>query len=183
MSTEHLYEKLAAYQAAMEHEQGVRTSYQGLLVTVQGILFGLTFTLAQLRLQSQNWVLSFLAILVCVLLGSVCEYRARNVDLWRRNIIRLVEGTELERTFLDCNYRWYPLSQKWLQYIVQYLLGHWFERIVVLCMLAAWSYLLFQSAPHLVVSVIAMLSSLFWFTYTFRLLRFRGGKMPDELTY
>lgn len=178
-----LYEKLTVYQVAMDHEQGFRSGFQSLLITIEGIFFGILFTLNQLGYEKQNWVLSFISIIVCVVLGMVGEYRARNVDVWRRIIVRLITGTELEKAFNEGNYRWHPFKQTFFQAIVQYLFGHWFERIVVLAIIVGWSILLYSSPCPILIQVLAGIAILFWFSYTFHLFAFRGGKMPDKIIY
>lgn len=178
-----LYEKLTVYQVAMDHEQGFRSGFQNILITTEGLFFGILFTLNQLGYSNQNWILSFVAIIVCAGLGMVGEYRARNVDIWRRTIVRLISGTELEKAFYEGNYRWHPFKQTFLQVLIQYLFGHWFERIVVLAIIVGWSILLYLTPCPLSVRIISGFITLFWFTYTFRLLNFRGGKMPDDVVF
>ena len=178
-----LYEKLAVYQTAMDHEQGFRAGFQNLLITIQGIIFGIIFTLNQLGYNEQNWILSFTSIIVCVVLGMVGEYRARNVDIWRRNIVRLIEGTELEEVFLEGNYRTHPFERTFLQLLVQYLFGHWFERAIILAIIIGWSIFLYSFYCPISIKIIAGLAILFWFTYTFHIFTFRGGKMPDKIVY
>lgn len=178
-----LYEKLTVYQVAMDHEQGIRSSFQNLIVTIEGLFFGILFTLNQLNYGEQNWVLSFIAILIGVVLGMVGEFRARNVDIWRRQIVRLISDTELEKAFSEGKYRWYAVKQNFLQSIFQYLFGHWFERLVVLSIIAGWSILLYSSPSPISIRIIAAVAIFCWFIYTFRVLDFRGGKMPDEIIY
>jgi hypothetical protein len=181
MTPKNLYEKLTVYQAALDHEQGIRSNFQNLLIAIQGIFFGVFITLSQLELREQNWVLAFISILTCVILGVAAEYRARNVDIWRKNIVRLIKGTELEEVFYEGKYRWYLFKPSFIQVITQYLFGHWFERIITSAIISGWAIVLYFSFCPRMFQVISGIAILFWFVYTFRILDLKGAKMPDRL--
>jgi len=140
-------QKLPVYQAAMDHEQTIRLGYQALLTTLDIALFGLWFTLYQLNLTMYPWLLALASITLCIIFGIACEFRARNVDVWRRRIVELVSGTDIEDAFKECKYRWIPFGGP--GYWGNYVFGHWFERFLIPIMLAVWLYLLWLLANPL----------------------------------
>ena len=164
---------LSTYQTCMDHEQSIRTSYQSLLTTLEVALFALLITLHQLELRSYFWLLAITGISLCFCFGIACEYRARNVDIWRVRIVRLVSGTVLEDAFREGRYRWIPLGR--VGYRAESLVGHWFERILIPSMLLIWLFILwyFPIQPSFSVSLLIRLFSTFvacgWISYVFGL--------------
>jgi hypothetical protein len=166
-------QKLPVYQAAMDHEQSIRLGYQALLTTLDIALFGLWFTLYQLNLTMYPWLLALASITLCIIFGTACEFRARNVDVWRRRIVELVSGTDFEDVFKECKYRWIPFGRP--GYWGNYVFGHWFERFLIPIMLAVWLYLLWLLANPLY--LIGIVASWLWILYTFNLVE------PKEAYY
>jgi hypothetical protein len=166
-------QKLPVYQAAMDHEQSIRVGYQALLTTLEIGLFGLWFTLYQLNLTLYPWLLAVASIILCIFFGTACEFRARNVDVWRRRIVELISGTDFEDAFKESKYRWIPFGGP--GYWGNYVFGHWYERIIIPAMLAVWIYLLWYLISPLY--LIALIGSWLWILYTFNLVE------PKETYY
>jgi len=158
-------QKLPVYQAAMDHEQTIRVGYQALLTTLEIALFGLWFTLYQLDLTLYPWLLSVASITLCIIFGIACEFRARNVDVWRRRIVELVSGTDIEDAFKEGKYRWIPFGGP--GYWGNYVFGHWFERFLIPIMLSVWlSLLWYFTTPLYLIGLVAIW---LWILYTFNL--------------
>jgi hypothetical protein len=184
-----IYERITIYQTAMDHEQSFRSLFIQLLVTMQGILFATAIALAQLSADSatdyshHTWALAAAAIVFCLAFGSVSEYRARNVDTWRKLIVMALleshEHTEIRRAFYEGKYRWSVARQTWLQMLFQYVVGHWLEKPFVFLLICGWSVLLYGSSCPVVLQVLIGLSSLLWFAYVWGFLAFVGGRMSD----
>jgi len=136
-------DKLTLYQVCMAYEQSIRTSYQALLTTLVVAIFGLVFVLVELQQIDSLWTLATGAILLCLIFTPACEFRANNVDFWRRRIIEIAEGTDLEDVFKGAKYGWIPLGK--VGRFGEKLLGHWFERVLVplMCLaLVIWVWIL-----------------------------------------
>lgn len=163
---------LPIYQACMDHEQSIRTSYQSLLTALEVALFALLVTLYQLKLRDYFWLLSIAGIFLCFGFGTACEYHARLVDIWRTRIVKLVGGTEAEDAFKEGKYRWIPLGKVGLR--GESLFSHWFERILIPIMLVTWLSVLwyFPIRLPLSISLLIRLFSTFmtcsWILYVFR---------------
>jgi len=162
-------QKLPVYQAAMDHEQSIRVGYQALLTTLEIALFGLWFTLYQFNLTMYPWLLSVASISLCIFFGTACEFRARNVDVWRRRIVELVDGTDIEDAFKESKYRWIPFGGP--GYWGNYVFGHWFERIMIPIMLSVWLYLLWYFTTPLY--LVGIVGSWLWILYTFNLVELK----------
>lgn len=162
-------QKLSVYQTAMDHEQSIRVGYQALLTTLEIALFGLWFTLYQLNLTMYPWLLSVASITLCIFFGTACEFRARNVDVWRRRIVKLISGTDMEAAFKESKYRWIPLGGA--GYWANYFFGHWYERTIIPIMLAVWLYLLWYFTTPLY--LIGLIASWLWIMYTFNLIEMK----------
>lgn len=143
--------KLPIYLAAMEHEQSIRTSYQSLLTALETALFSLFFIMIQLQLMTYLWILPVAGLSLLFVFGIPCDYRARNYDIWRKHIIILVKGTELEHNFKEGRYghfeEWHPFFGKKsrpgrLGRLGDKILGHWFERLLLPFISIIWLGLL-----------------------------------------
>ena len=148
------WNKLSTYRGCMDHEQSVRSSYQSIILTIESILFSIYFVM-----MGTDWAGSYLLALpllgiVFCGLAIVSDYRAVNVDRWRRTIIDLVEGTELEKDFKEG--RWgdpikqhpfYGTKTKRGKFgrIVDCALGHVIERAVTPLIFSVWVGFLFIS--------------------------------------
>lgn len=162
-------EKLPVYQAAMDHEESIRIGYQALLTTLETVLFGLWFTLYELNLTKYPWLLSVASITLCIFFGTACEYRARNVDIWRRRIVELISGTDVEDAFKEGKYQAIPFGGP--GYWGNYVFGHWYERILIPIMLGVWIYLLWYFAHPLY--LFGVIASWLWILYTFNLVELK----------
>lgn len=132
--------KLAICQTSMGYEQSIRTSYQSLLAALETILFGLVFVLVELQRTDPLGILAIVGILLCLGFGAACEFRARNVDFWRRRIVELAKETDLADAFIGSKYGWTPFGK--VGRFGERFLGHWFERVVVPAMLLIWIWVL-----------------------------------------
>lgn len=128
--------KLPIFQACLDHEESIRTSYQTVLAEIQVGLFGFVFILIQLGLTDFLWLVIVAGIVLCLIFVVACDFRAKNVDFWRESIIRLVRGTELEDEFRGAKYGWVPLGR--FGRFGEKHLGHWFERVLVPAMIFLW---------------------------------------------
>lgn len=179
-----LADRLATYRGCMDSEQSIRTSYQSLLTSLELAIFGLIFTLItlepqlQLKLTDYLWVLSVVGIILCMFFGNACEFRARNVDLWRTKIVKLVSGTNLENDFESGKYDWFPLGKVGIE--LGYLFGHWFERIFIPGMLIIWQTTLWIFPSPLLVRLSAFLASCFWILYAFLMVELKGRIITNE---
>lgn len=157
----------------MDHEQSIRTSYQSLLTTLEVALFALFFTLYQLEF-AYLWLLSVAGIFLCLSFGIPCEYRARNVDIWRIRIVELVSGTDVEDAFKEGKYRWIPLGKAGVR--GESLFGHWFERILIPFMFLIWLSILWYFSILLPFPIPLLIRVFFafmvfvWILYAFRLI-------------
>jgi len=136
-------DKLPLYQACMAYEQSIRTSYQALLTTLVVAIFGLVFVLVELQRTDRLWTLVAGAILLCLIFTPACEFRANNVDFWRRRIVESAAGTDLENVFKESKYGWIPLGK--IGRFGEKLFGHWFERVLIpfMCLaLVIWVWIL-----------------------------------------
>ena len=132
--------KLAICQTCMSYEQSIRVSYQSLLAALETILFGFVFVLVELQRIGSLWILAMAGILLCLGIGAACEFRARNVDFWRRRIVELAKGTDLSDDFIRSKYGWIPFGK--VGRFGEKLLGHWFERAVVPAIVVIWGWVL-----------------------------------------
>lgn len=132
--------KLAICQTCMSYEQSIRVSYQSLLAALETILFGFVFILVELERTGSLWILATAGILLGLGIGAACEFRARNVDFWRRRIVELAKGTDLADAFIGSKYGWTPFGK--VGRFGEKLLGHWFERVVVPAMVVIWGWVL-----------------------------------------
>lgn len=132
--------KLAIYQTSMGYEQSIRVSYQSLLAALETILFGFVFVLVELERKGSIWMLATAGILLCLGIGAACEFRARNVDFWRRRITKLAKGTDLAKDFTESRYGWVPFGKAGRT--GEKLLGHWFERAVIPAIVIIWVWIL-----------------------------------------
>lgn len=128
--------KIAIYQTCMGYEESIRVGYQSLLTSLEAIFFGIVFVLAQIDKAGSFNMLASLGILLCLTFGLACEFRARNVDFWRSQILNLANGTDLMNAFAGSKYGWVPLGKAGR--LGEKLLGHWFERIVIPAMIVIW---------------------------------------------
>jgi len=160
----------------MDHEQSIRTTYQGLLTTLEVALFGLFFTLYQLKLIDYLWLLFVLGMFLCFPFGIACEFRARNVDICRIRIVELVKGKDVEDLFKEIKYRWIPLGKA--GFWGEYLVGHWFERILISGMLIIWLILLWLLPSPLIIRACSILAIYFWIVYAFRVMELKGEIIP-----
>lgn len=133
--------KLAVCQTCMGYEQSIRVSYQSLLAALETILFGFVFVLVELQRKGFLSALGVAGILMCIGIGAACEFRARNVDFWRRRIMELVEGTDLADDFIESKYGWIPLGKAGR--VGEKYFGHWFERIVIPVLVVVWFWVVF----------------------------------------
>lgn len=171
-------DKLGTYLSCMNHEQGIRTSYQSLLTTLEVFILGLIFTLYQLNLTLHLWLLPVGGIILGFFFGVPCEFRARNVDFWRNEIVKLVKDTDLEETFNGGKYRWIPLGK--VGFWAEYLFGHWFERILVSTILLVWFFVLLFFNSAITILVLGELATIFWIIYAFKIIEFKGKTMLKE---
>jgi hypothetical protein len=133
-------DKLQVCQTCMGYEESIRVSYQSLLAALETILFSFAFALSQLQRTTNTWVLAVPGVLLCLGFGAACEFRARNVDYWRRRIVNLAKSTDLADSFAESKYGWVPLGRAGR--IGERLLGHWFERIVIPAIFLLWLWVL-----------------------------------------
>lgn len=162
---------LPTYQTCMDHEQSIRISYQSLLTALEVALFALLITLYQLELRDYFWLLAIAGIFLCFCFGLACEFRARNVDIWRIRIVKLVSGTEVEDAFREGKYGWIPLGEVGSK--AESLIGHWFERILIPIMLFMWLFMIWYFPIGLSFSVSLLIRLAFtfiacsWILYAF----------------
>lgn len=175
MSASNLINKLGVFQTCMNAEQAIRTSYQSLLTTLEAAIFGLVFTLYQLELTHYLWLLPVAGIFLCMFFGIACEYRARNVDFWVVQIVKLVKGTDLEATFESGKYRWIPLGK--VGFGGEYLFGHWFERVLISAMLILWLFALWFFHSPLIILLLGIGATIYWIIYAFRVIELKGKIM------
>jgi len=167
ISTSDWVDKLQIYQTAMDHEQNIRMTYQGVLATLEVGLFVLFFTLYQLGF-TQLWILCAIGIILCFLFGVPSEFRASNVDLWRWHIVKLVKQTDVWDAFKDSKYRWIPsLPTSRVGFWAEYLFGHWFERILITIMLIGWDFLMWYFPSPSILRVCGILAVIGWIIYAF----------------
>jgi len=127
----------------MAYEQSIRTSYQALLTTLVVAIFGLVLVLVELQRPERLWMLVVGTILLCLVFTPASEFRANNVDFWRRKMIELADGTELLEVLKEAKYGWIPLGK--VGRFGERLVGHWFERVLVpfMCVaLVIWTWIL-----------------------------------------
>lgn len=133
---ERIVRRLGVYQNAMSYEESIRVSYQSLVAALQTILFSFVFLLVQLGHTSSLWIFATAGILLCAGFAVACDFRARNVDFWRRRIAMLVKGTQLENDFKGSLYGWVPVGQ--FGSLGEKYLGHWFERLILPLLTIIW---------------------------------------------
>lgn len=167
-------DKLQIYQTAMDHEQNMRTSYQNLLTTLEVALFVTFLTLYQVDLA--HWVFPAIGIFLCFPFGIACEFRARNVDIWRIHIVELVKETDVWGAFKESKYRWIPFGK--VGFWGEFLFGHWFERILITGMLIGWSVLLWYFPNPFIIRLCSVLAILVWIIYAFRIIELKGEIIP-----
>jgi len=88
---------LPVYFTCLDHESAVSHSHQNTLLTLQVGLLGIQFISSDDM--SSFWILAFVGVALCFLLGPLYEYRVINVDFWRSEIVSLIHGSKLENTF------------------------------------------------------------------------------------
>jgi hypothetical protein len=170
----------------MYYEQEIRTSYQSLLTTLEVALFVVLITLYQMGLRDYFWLLSIVGIFLCFCFGTACEFRARNVDIWRRHIVKLTKKTEVEDAFKEGKYGWIPLGKKGVR--GENLFGHWFERILIPLVYSAWLFVLWyfpiqlSSPVSLLIRLFFTFMACFWVLYAFRF-RFIDRLIESKATY
>jgi hypothetical protein len=131
--------KLQVCQTCMGYEESIRVSYQSLLAALETILFSFAFALSQFQTTNTR-VLAVPGVLLCAGFGTACEFRARNVDYWRKRIVDLAKSTDLADLFAESKYGWVPLGRAGR--IGERLFGHWFERIVIPAIFLLWLWVL-----------------------------------------
>jgi hypothetical protein len=146
------------------------------LASLEVALLSLFFFSLELNLIGYLWIFFVLGMLLCPPFAIACEFHARNVDVWRIHIVKLVSGTDVEEAFKDGKYRWIPLGKA--GYWGEYFLGHWFERILVFIMLIIWWLIGLQFFPRPLTVAFAILVTLCWGAYVFRLIEPRGEIIP-----
>lgn len=62
-----------------------------------------------------------------IFFGVACEFRAKNVDYWMVQIVKVVRGTDLEESFKGAKNEWIPFGKA--EFFRRHL-SHWFERIL-----------------------------------------------------
>jgi len=169
-------DKLSIYLSAMDHESKIRTSYQSLLTSLEVALFGLVITLYQLKLTDLLWLFPIGGVAICFFFGIACEFRARNIDVWRVQIVEVVKGTDLEEAFEEAKYRWIPFGKA--GFWGEYLFGHWFERIFVTSILIAWVTVVFFLPTPFILRPLSIWAACFFIIYIFRLIEPRGKIIP-----
>ena len=132
--------KLAICQTSMSYEQSIRVSYQSLLAALETILFGFVIVLLELQRTESLWILAMMGILLGLGFGASCEFRARNVDFWRRRIVELAKATDLADAFAESKYGWVPGGK--VGCFGEKLFGHWFERMIVPAIILIWLWIL-----------------------------------------
>jgi len=181
-------DKVSIFQTCMDYEQSIRTSYQSLLTALEVAIFGLFFTLYQLELTDHLWILSIVGIILCFLFGIPCEYRARNVDYWRREIVKLVSKKDLQNVFEGGKYGWIPFGK--LGNLGASLFGHWFERIIISIILILWqiplwpllspfTILSFTIEPFIIRSLCIIVICL-WIIFVFEIIEIKGKIFPEN---
>lgn len=177
----HWIDRLAIYQTAMDHEQSVRTNYQILLTTLKIALLSFIFTLNQFGITEHLWEFILLGILLCFPFGIACEYRARNVDVWRVLIVQLVQETDVEKAFREGKYQWIPYGK--VGFRGGDLFGHWFERILITFLLLSWAYISwnFTEIPS-IIRALGVIAPIVWITYAFQRFSPEGDIMMPDLS-
>lgn len=171
-------DKLQIYQTAMDHEQNIRIAYQSLLTTLEVGLVALFFTLYQIGV-THLWVLSVIGVFLCFPFGIACEFRARNVDIWRIHIVELVKQTDIGNAFKESKYRWVPsLPSLKAGFLAEDLFGHWFERILITLTLIVWVILLWTFPSPFIFRLCGILAVIGWIIYAFRIIEMRGKIIP-----
>jgi len=132
--------KLALCQTCMGYQQSIRVSYQSLLAALETILFGFVFVLVELQRTASLWILAMAGILLCLGFGTACEFRARNIDFWRKRIVELAKATDLADAFIGSKYGWIPFGK--VGRFAEKLLGHWFERVIIPAIVIIWVWIL-----------------------------------------
>lgn len=168
--------KLSIYLSAMDHESKIRTSYQSLLTSLEAALFSLVITLYQLKLIDLLWLFPIGGIALCFFLGIACEFRARNIDVWRVRIVEVVKGTDLEEAFKEAKYRWIPFGKA--GFWGEYLFGHWFERIFVTSIITIWVIAVFYFPTPFILRPLSIWAACFWIIYVFGLIEPKGRIIP-----
>jgi len=186
--TSNWIDNVPIYQTCMDHEQTIRTNYQSLLTTLEVAIFGLFFTLYQLKLTKYLWILPVVGIFLCIIFGIPCEYRARNVDYWRIKIVKLISGTDLEDAFKHGKYRWIPFGK--LGFWGEYFFGHWFERLLISIIFIIWQIPLwllptpfqifsFCIDPFIIRSFCMLIIGL-WIIFAFKMIEPKGKILIKE---
>jgi len=168
--------KLSIYLTCMDQEQSIRTSYQSLLTTLEVAIFGLFFTLYQLGYTDYLCLLFVLGMFLCFPFGIACEFRARNVDICRIRIVELVKATDVQEFFKELKYRWIPLGKA--GFWGEFLVGHWFERVLVSGILLMWLILLWRFPSPLIIRMGGIPTLYLWIVYAFRAIEFKGEIIP-----
>jgi len=127
------------------------------------------------------WVFIFLGIVLCFPFGIACEFRARNVDVWRASIVELVEKTDVQEAFARGKYQWIPYGKAGLW--GGYYFGHWYERILITLMLLAWAYIaLYFPQISMIIQGFGILALFGWIVYAFRLIEPKGEVLVFKLS-
>ena len=166
----HILEELQLYISAMSYEHMLCITYHVLLSTLEVGLFSLVLLFVQLGYPFL-WQVVLLGEFLALLFGLESEYRARNVDAWRTEIVNLVKkNSYLKHSFIRGNY-WTILSgikllRKWKLSMSPFYKswkaqlgrrGHWFEEIVVPALYMFWLFLLFKYSNSLFLKFLSCL--------------------------
>jgi hypothetical protein len=145
-------DKLGIYQAAMAHEQSIRSSYQSLFITVESIIITVFLVIVGTGWLGRYLLAFFpaLGILFCFI-AVASDYRATNADHWRRKIIDLVEKTDMKEDFKRGRYgdpkRQHPYFSSKSKTgksgrRIDSLFGHTIERVVAPVILVIWAIIM-----------------------------------------
>lgn len=125
---------LPIYFTAMDHESATAGSHQNILLTLQVGLVGIQYISND---QSSNfWMLALVGVALCFLIGPLYEYRVNNVDYWRSEILSLIKGTPLEKTFRAGGYRDWLFGHQGSTLVRPF--RHWFTAVFIPLVIFAW---------------------------------------------
>ncbi|MBP9819666.1 hypothetical protein KBC79_02925 [Candidatus Woesebacteria bacterium] len=125
---------LPIYFACLDHESAATNSHQNVLLSLEVGLVGIQY-LSRDHM-SNFWILALVGISLCFLIGPVYEYRANNVDFWRDELLSLVKGTSLEKSFHNGGYGSIMFGK--LGKNLQPFVGHWFTTVFIPLVILAW---------------------------------------------
>jgi len=133
--------------------------------------------LIQLKFTDYLWILFVTGITLCFFFGIACEFRAENVDVWRREIVKLLaekaSGSDVETAFKDAKYSWIPVWKA--GFWGEYLFGHWFERILISGIVVIWVYMLWRFHSPLLIRLCSILAMCIWIITCFHLTKLKGA--------